>query len=283
MLTLLFAIILAQTQGLNEKEVVQEKALFTIEDYQKPGGVLLPSPISPLDSLTGIKERKLSLKISNLSENYYKNSIKFRPVYLRVPVSKSIAVSLITIKVPSPPKKYGVKKWSLSVFGPRGEVVRQFEGKGYPPEFVKWDGRYTDEYIIPGATYSTILTYTDRYDRKRNIIGDDIKVAGITGKIKDKYILKMVADSIFIKGTYKLRMDSSERIDEIANFLKEHFFGVMIVRVKGDPGELLTKRVEVLKHEILKRVPVDPARLKMESIYFSPDDLKIYTIEVIAG
>ncbi len=279
----LLIIIFSQTQGMNEKEVVQEKALFTIEDYQKPGGVLLPSPLSPLDSLTAIKERKLSLRISNLSENYYKGSIKFRPVYLRVPVSRSIAVSRVRVKVPAPPAKYGIKKWTLSVFGPRGEIVRQFEGKGYPPEYVTWDGRYADEYIIPGATYSTILTYVDKYDRKRNIIGDDIKISGIKGKIKDKYILKMVADSIFIKNTYKLRMDSRERIDEIANFLKEHFFGVMILRVKGDPGELLSKRVEVLKREILKRVPVDPARLKTESVYFAPDDLKIYTVEVIAG
>ncbi len=280
---LLFFVVTQTSGGMNEKEVVTEKALYTISDFKKPGGLLLPRPMLPLDSLTGVKERKLSLQISNLSEEYYKNSIKFMPVYLRVPVSRSIAVSTIKIEVPLPPKKYGVKKWSLAVFGPRGEVVRQFEGKGYPPRYVTWDGRYADEYIIPGATYSSILTYIDRFDRKRNIIGSDIKVPGIKGKIKDRYILKMVADSIFIKNTYKLRTDSRERLDEIANFLKEHIFGMLIIRVKGDPGELLSKRLNVLYNEMLKRVPVDPARLKMEPVYFAPEDLKIATVEVVAG
>ncbi len=275
--------ILSDTTGMREKEVVTHKALYTITDFKKPGGLLLPSPMAPLDSLTGVKERKLSLQISNLSEEYYKNSIKFMPVYLRVPVSRNIAVTDIKIKVPQPPKKYGVKKWSLAIFGPRGEVVKQFEGKGYPPSYVTWDGRYADEYIIPGATYSSILTYVDKFDRKRNIIGYDIKVAGIKGKIKDRYILKMVADSIFIKNSYKLRSDSRERLDEIANFLKEHIFGMLIMRVRGNPGELLTKRLNVLHNEMLKRVPVDPARLKIEPLYFAPGDLKIATVEVIAG
>ncbi len=281
--SILFFIVVSQTAGMNEREVVTEKALYTISEFKKPGGLLLPDPMVPLDSLTGVKERKLSLQISNLSEEYYKGSIKFMPVYLRVPVSKSIAVATIKIRVPLPPKKYGVKKWSLAVFGPRGEVVRQFEGKGYPPDYVTWNGRYADEYITPGATYSTILTYVDRFDRKRNIIGSDIKVSGIRGKIKDRYILKMVSDSIFIENTYKLRADSRERLDEIANFLKEHIFGMLIVRVKGDPGDLLSKRINVLYHEILKRVPVDPARLKIEPVYFAPGDLKIATVEVVAG
>ncbi len=279
----LFTFLIAQTNGMTEKEVVTEKALYTINDYRKPGGLLLPDPMSPLDSLTGVKERKLSLQISNLSEEYYKSSIKFMPVYLRVPVSKSIAVNRIKIKVPLPPRKYGIRKWSFTVFGPRGEVVKQFEGKGYPPSYVSWDGSYAGGYITPGATYSTILTYIDRFDRKRNIIGSDIKVSGIRGQIKDRYVLEMVADSIFMKDSYKLRSGNREKIDEIANFLKEHIFGVLIIRVKGDPGELLSKRVNILYHEVLKRVPVDPARLKMEPVYFAPGDLKISTVEVVAG
>lgn len=279
-----FFIVFSQTsQGMHEKEVVQKKAIFMIEDYKKPGGILLPSAIFPLDSLVSVRERKLSLQISNLSENYYKNSIKLKPDYLRVPVSANIAISRIHVKIPRPPKKYGVKSWRLLVVGPRGETVKQFEGKGMPPNNVEWDGKYANEYITPGATYSTILTYVDRYDRKRSIIGSDIKVAGIRGRVKDKYVLKIVADSIFLKNSYKLRKDSRERIDEIANFLKEHFFGVMIIRVRGEAGKVLSKRVEVLRREILKRVPVDPARLKIESIYFAPSDLKIPELEVIAG
>ena len=280
---LIVFITFAQTNGINKKEVVQEKAMYKIEDYKKPGGILLPSPFFPLDSLTGILERRLSIQISNLSDLYYKNSIKFRPLYLRVPVSKSMASSVVIVKVPMPPKKYGIKAWSLTIFGPRGEVVKQFQGKGIPPKTVKWDGRYADEYLTPGATYSSVLNYIDRYGRKRRIIGGDIKVPGIKGKIKDKFILKMVADSIFLKNSYKLRKDGRERIDEISNFLKEHFFGVMIIRVKGDAGGMLSERVRVLRREVLKRVPVDPARLKIEEEYFTPSDLKIPLVEVIAG
>jgi hypothetical protein len=71
------------------------------------------------------------------------------------------------------PQLEGVERWQLVIADSGGRVVRNFSGKGKPPETLEWDGK--DDAGVPsppGPTYSFVLTAFDRAGNERNFNGD---------------------------------------------------------------------------------------------------------------
>ncbi len=266
---------------IQQKEVVKQKARFSITDYKKPQTVLLPFALQPVESIMAKREKELSLKISGLSESYFYSSIKFHSQYINVPVENSIIKEKVSLEIPHLSQKS--RKWKFTIIDPFGRVVREYDGKGKPPKEVIWNGKNGDNFIFPGATYSAILTYLDEYGRKREIIGNDIVFPGICGKSKDKYFASVAADYIFQKGSYKLKPDAEEHLDEIANFIKIHYANGVIIKLISDVSYITEKRIAVLKKELKKRLPIDPSNIQIKSGYFGNDDIKITRIDIITG
>jgi len=75
------------------------------------------------------------------------------------------------------PALQGVERWRLSIADSRGRTVREFAGKGSPPQELEWDGvTASGEPALPGLTYSYALEAFDRAGNKRNFVGEGFEV-----------------------------------------------------------------------------------------------------------
>lgn len=75
------------------------------------------------------------------------------------------------------PELKGVERWRLAIVDSRGQTVREFAGKGAPPEQLEWDGvTASGAPAVPGLTYSYALEAYDRAGNKRNFVGEGFEV-----------------------------------------------------------------------------------------------------------
>jgi len=63
--------------------------------------------------------------------------------------------------------KYGVTKWKITIFAPSGDAFKTFDGKGSPPDQIKWDGLGENgELVESAADYYIQLQAVDNADNR---------------------------------------------------------------------------------------------------------------------
>jgi len=268
----------AQEEPIEEKEVVQEKAQFKIENAQKPGLFTLPDAFAPVNSVTEEKERKLFLLISNISETFFTDAVKLNNPYIRKPVLGSMFVDEIQLRIKKP--RYKPVSWKLFIISPEMDTVKVFEGKGKIPDKIVWDGRTPSGVLKVLTPYSVLLKYKDEYGRMRRVYQGDIMVTGFKFEKDGENFAIFAADSMFEKGSDKLNNRGKMVIEEMANLIKENYREELKILLRAPTGFIYAKRKDVIEREFRKRLPYPEGKASVVQEFIGREEIPTLEIRV---
>ncbi|MEO0019776.1 MAG: FlgD immunoglobulin-like domain containing protein [candidate division WOR-3 bacterium] len=185
--------------------------------------------------------------------------------YLRVPVERTFLAGDILVFLPEFEKR--VANWELVIANSLGETVRHIKGKGQPPAVITWDGRTDDGEPIPtGDVYSFTFNAYDARGNQTRIPCEPMKINAVSWEEKNEWILSIVADELFVSDGATLISTAAQRLDEIANFIKEHTKRVVqevVVYVYTEKEKLSFDRCAVMESEIGRRLVLPKDVLKV--------------------
>jgi len=268
----------AQQDPIEEKEVVQEKAQFKIENVQKPGLFTLPDAFAPVNSVMEEKEKKLFLLISDISEGFFKDAVKLNNPYIRKPVAGSMFVNSIQLKIRKP--RYKPVSWKLFIISPEMDTIKIFEGKGKIPDKIVWDGRTPSGVLKLLTPYSVLLKYRDEYGRMRRVYQGDIMVTGFKFEKDGEYFAIFAVDSMFEKGSDKLNNRGRIVIEEMANLIKENYREELKILLRAPTGFLYAKRKDVIEKEFRKRLPYHEGKASVVQEFIGREEIPTLGIGV---
>jgi hypothetical protein len=58
--------------------------------------------------------------------------------------------------------KYGINKWQVTIKNYNGDMIKNYSGKGQPPELVEWDGKDENGTLVPDGRYDIQIKLSDK-------------------------------------------------------------------------------------------------------------------------
>lgn len=199
--------------------------------------------------------------------------------YLRVPVERTLISGEILIFLPRFEKRVAV--WELVIANSLGETVRRVREKGPPPAVITWDGKSdSGEPIATGDVYSFTFNAYDAHGNQTRINVEPQRINAVAWQSKNGWIASIAADMLFIPDGVQFQADAAERLDEIANFIKERFKKEVVVYVYSEKEQLSADRCRTLEAALRQRIVVPPDGLKVVPRFIPGTQPKHSRIEI---
>jgi hypothetical protein len=271
----------SQGAGTEQEEEVTEKAEYSIDDAVKPITDVTLAPFEPIDSLLYRKERKLELRLPKTIEDEIRKVIKLENLFIRQPVYPITVERQVALDMTDFIKKYkNVRDWKVEIYDSWGNKLREYSGKGKPPQYVIWDGK--DEkgkaVMAPGELFQFRFIASDGKETRRELSKPFTRNGYYYEEGGYKNIIVSM-EGVFEKGFAVFREGQEDRIIEALNIVKENYPWTSPIEITYYPSPeamgVMEERIRILKQFILSRLPIEEGNLVLKPGYYEGGGIKI--------
>jgi flagellar motor protein MotB len=242
----------ANSQHEIGEEVITGQAQMTIDDgkiYTTP----LIDPFEPLQDLLKSDKYVFDDKFYDEIDRLTIPNQFLHSSYLRLPVEQEIITGDVLLFLPK--FETNVADWELVVTNSLGATVRRITKKGSPPALISWDGRTDNgEMLITGEVYNFTFYAYDALGNQTRINGKPQRISGIVYQERGEWIITIAGEVIFNRGNSEFTDQARQRINEVANIVKEKFKNQVIIYVYTENEPLSQARCNILQKEIASRI-----------------------------
>jgi len=263
---LFFAILIIFQNKGGVEATATAVATERIEEY-KPFRVIDPEAFKPVDELLSQERYMFDKGLVITVDQLTTPSISLRSRYIRIPVIPRLLQQRVFFFLPKFDKSINV--WKLTIRNSQGKVIWEYAGRGQPPSYIEWDGRKMDgSMIIAGEPYTFVFEAFDLLGNKSEIIGEPFKIKGFVYREPGEWIIDVDAREIFKPKTTEFTPLAPDYLQEIINFIKDHFKEEVVIGAYADPEILSERRAKIVADYIKKYVPAKPGAIQSEGKYF---------------
>lgn len=213
---------LAQEREVEElpEAVIKERYIGRIEE-SRPMLSYQFDPYFDVGKLLGrayVLDRRLDESIERMNTKL----LSLHSDYLRVPVVSplvDLTQSRLQVSIPRIPGRPA--RWELKITDSRGQLFKQIEGRGPPPQRIEWDGRGDrGELFTVGAIYSYELEMESEVGTRERRILEPLRIPGVIaeGPLGSRII--SIDSRVLFQGS-AFRPEATPYLETAANLIKE--------------------------------------------------------------
>jgi len=242
------------------EEIIKGEAKIKIEDqkiYLQPEIKLF----APLDSIISQEKYIFDEKLYATIDALNTPILYLHSEYLRIPLVGRFMYDNIALFIPKFEKT--VSSWELVITDTRGEIIKKYAQRGFPPQTITWNGRdENDKMCNMGEVYNYQFTAFDAVGNPTRIVGPSYRFNAILYEEEGSKIAAISSAVLFKKNTCLLEADASAYIDEIANLIKENFKKEVVIYSYSASETLAKSQGEIIMDEIIRRTVLPREAIK---------------------
>ena len=176
---------------------------------------------------------------------------------------------------------FEISTWELIVINSKAKIFSKFEGKGTPPETIKWSGRNAENTMIKvGNPYSSIINIVDQAGNPRTIKGPSFVIDYLVFQENDGFHVSVTRSKIFNaeKEKTNIRTEGLPVLKEMSDYLKENITLSSNIEVYGEDAAIAGEQAKILAQYFTKALILSEGAIKYAGLKDIPENHRIDVI-----